>query len=280
MTRGLMNKSVVFFLFLFSMVSGFSFALDCPKMPEQINKDWEVEVNASIVKLGSIKGGELRTKTSNVTKDLLGKIPNAGKVYLEQMMYSAYCSALRDDKIIKESEKANLLRQYNREVRKTIAAVSVPVSKSTVKSSQSETEIKSLNELISLLDARFETIITEIEARKNNPNQLRACYDSATKIEEMETNLKTLHKKIKASLKKSEFVTSHELINDFQNKLQDFNVCFIPPPKSSYLISPEPGTDKDYDNYTSTVTAVRNSTNEKYPGSEVDLFLKSKITKK
>jgi hypothetical protein len=101
-------------------------------MPEQIKKDWEVEVNATIAKIGPVKGGELRTKTNNATKDLLGKLPDAGKVYLEQMMYSAYCSALCDDKTLKSSEKAKLLREYNSEVRKAIMTVPVTTRKSKI----------------------------------------------------------------------------------------------------------------------------------------------------
>lgn len=72
-----------------------SFALECPKAPEQINKNWEVEVTAAIAKLGSVTGGELKTKTRNATQDLLGTLPDAGKIYLEQMMYATYCTALR-----------------------------------------------------------------------------------------------------------------------------------------------------------------------------------------
>jgi hypothetical protein len=45
-------------------------------------------------------------------------------VYLEQMLFSAYCSALRDDRSISEGEKANRLQAYAREVRGTIASAS------------------------------------------------------------------------------------------------------------------------------------------------------------
>jgi hypothetical protein len=99
-------------------------ALDCPKMPEQSKKDWEVEVNAAVLKIGPVKGGELKTRTSNVTKDLISKLPQAGRIYLEQMMYSSYCSALRDDKNISESEKAQRVREYNRELRITLSSFS------------------------------------------------------------------------------------------------------------------------------------------------------------
>jgi hypothetical protein len=128
---------------LIIIVHGSAIALDCPKAPEQIKKNWEVEVNAAIAKIGPVKGGELITKTRNATQDLLGKLPDAGRVYLEQMMYSAYCSGLRDDKTMKDSEKAKLLREYNREVRKAIASFSSPRSKGKKKATKSKDNIES-----------------------------------------------------------------------------------------------------------------------------------------
>jgi hypothetical protein len=137
-----MNRVAGFFslAMLVFVAHGPTLALDCPKMPEQINKDWEVEVEAAIAKIGPAKGGELKTRTNNATKDLLGKLPNAGKVYLEQMMYSAYCSALRDDKTIRESEKAKLLKEYNREARKAMTTSPASVPKPATKPLKNQTE--------------------------------------------------------------------------------------------------------------------------------------------
>ncbi len=98
-------------------------------MPEQTNKDWQVEVNAAVLKLGPIKGGELKAKVNTTTNDLLAKLPDAAWVYLEQMMFSAYCTALRDNKSIKEAEKTKLLKDYLSEVRKTIDKKLVPPQK-------------------------------------------------------------------------------------------------------------------------------------------------------
>jgi uncharacterized protein len=97
-----------------------SYALDCPKIPEQTNKEWDVEVKAAVGKIGPVKGAELETRTKKAVLDLMGKLPQADKVYLEQMMYATYCSALRDDKTLSESEKAARIRAYNLEVRKTL----------------------------------------------------------------------------------------------------------------------------------------------------------------
>jgi hypothetical protein len=95
-------------------------ALECPSMPEQTRKDWEVEVKTAIGKIGPARGADLEARTKAVTKDLMGKLPEANKVYLEQMMFAAYCSALRDDKNISETEKGNRIKAYNNEVRRTL----------------------------------------------------------------------------------------------------------------------------------------------------------------
>ena len=93
------------------------FQLDCPKQPEQVGKDLQAEVESSVAKIGKLSGAELKARTKIVTQDLLGKLPNSDKVYLEQMMFASYCSALRDDKTISESEKAKRLLEYRTEVR-------------------------------------------------------------------------------------------------------------------------------------------------------------------
>lgn len=95
-------------------------ALECPKMPEQARKDWEVEVKAAVGKIGPARGADLETRTRTATQDLMGKLPQADKVYLEQMMYATYCSALRDDASLAEAEKALRIRAYNFEVRRTL----------------------------------------------------------------------------------------------------------------------------------------------------------------
>ena len=115
-----------------------AYSLECPKPPEQVNKDWDVEVNASIAKIAILKGPELKTKTKNATYDLLGKLPDASKIYLEQMMFSAYCTALRDDKTIKESEKANLLKEYRKGILPVIRTTSKKTSENSKKTTQNQ----------------------------------------------------------------------------------------------------------------------------------------------
>ena len=99
---------------------GIGLALDCPNQPQQTVKDLEVVVNAAVAKIGPVSGGELKTKTKIATQVILGKLPNADRVYLEQMMFASYCSSLRDDRAISESQKANRLNEYIGTVRKTI----------------------------------------------------------------------------------------------------------------------------------------------------------------
>ncbi len=272
-----MNRLVIFFLLGFLVFVGDkpAFPLDCPKMPEQINKDWQVEVNVAVGKIGPVKGGELRTRTNNATKDLLGRLPDAGKVYLEQMMYSAYCSALRDNKTIKESEKAKLLLEYNREVRRAITPSPATAPKPAMKHPKNEDRSKSVNELISLLDSRFENVIAEIDDIKKEPDKLRAYKDA----DETEKSLGKLHEQIKDSFKKGEFVKAHELINDFHDKLESFYTYPLihdERPHRRYLVAPEPGQDKDYDEKTRALLLVHKSTSEKYPGPEIESFMATK----
>ena len=99
---------------------GIGLALVCPEQPKQISKDFEGEVNTAVVKIGPVSGGELKAQAKNATQDLLGKLPNADRVYFEQMMLAVYCSALRDDKSISDSQKTQRLFEYIGEVRKTI----------------------------------------------------------------------------------------------------------------------------------------------------------------
>ena len=122
-----MGKKILVSVFL--MVSVFlyrtnSFAVDCPEMPDQINKAWEADVEAAVVKIGSVRGDELRSRTNAAALALLGKLPNDAKAYLEQMMLSSYCTILLNEKTMMESEKIKLMEEYITEVRRAIAGSS------------------------------------------------------------------------------------------------------------------------------------------------------------
>lgn len=105
------------------LMPGVSYGLDCPGIPEQTQKDSQVEVRAAVDRIGSAKGVELEKLTRNTTRDLLGKLPQADKVYLEQMMYATYCSALRDDPALTESQRSARIKAYNLELKRTLQGV-------------------------------------------------------------------------------------------------------------------------------------------------------------
>lgn len=126
---------------------------------------------------------------------------------------------------------------------------------------------------ISLLDFRFKKIIAEIEKKKNEPDELGR-YKGINDADETVKSLAKLHGEIKGSLKMKEFTKAHELTNEFQNKLVSFYIYPLTlTQKRRYIIAPEPGQDRDYDNLTRTLAEVRESSKKQYPGPEVDSFL-------
>ena len=103
-----------------------AFALDCPPMPQQVSRDAEVEVRVGVRGLGTASGPELATRTRQLGNDLLGRLPQADRVYLEQMMFASYCSALRGDAGLSEAERESRVKAYARELRATLAAARLP----------------------------------------------------------------------------------------------------------------------------------------------------------
>lgn len=98
-----------------------SWALDCPEPPKQVQKDWDAQVRAEVGRIGPVRGAELQTRVQSVTRDLLTKLPGADKLYLEQMMFAAYCSALREESSLSEADKARQILDYRRELQKSMA---------------------------------------------------------------------------------------------------------------------------------------------------------------
>ena len=93
-------------------------AIICPEAPEQTSRDYDADISGAVAKLRRFSGVELKMQAEYVTKDLMGKLPGADRVYLEQMMYATYCSALNEDKTLTDSERRKELREYNADVRK------------------------------------------------------------------------------------------------------------------------------------------------------------------
>ena len=89
-------------------------AMECPAPPVQSRKDWDTEVKAEVGRIGVVRGAQLETRVRSATQDLMGKLPGADRVYLEQMMFSAYCTALRDDPKVSEADKSRQILEYRR----------------------------------------------------------------------------------------------------------------------------------------------------------------------
>ena len=89
-------------------------AMECPAPPVQSRKDWDTEVKAEVGRIGVVRGALLETRVRSATQDLMGKLPGADRVYLEQMMFSAYCTALRDDPKVSGTEKSRQILEYRR----------------------------------------------------------------------------------------------------------------------------------------------------------------------
>jgi hypothetical protein len=96
-------------------------ALECPEPPRQTQKDWDTQIRAEVGRIGPVRGAELQTRVQSVTHDLLAKLPGADKLYVEQMMFSAYCTALRDDRQTAEGNKARQILEYRRELARSFA---------------------------------------------------------------------------------------------------------------------------------------------------------------
>lgn len=95
-------------------------ALECPDAPSQSRKDWDTLVRSEVGKIGPVRGAELELRVRSTTQDLLSRLPSADKVYLEQMMFAAYCSALRSDSELTETAKARQILDYRRELQSSL----------------------------------------------------------------------------------------------------------------------------------------------------------------
>ena len=109
-------------LIVSAALSASALALDCPQMPRQAQQDWESEVKVAVGKVGAASGTELTARTQRATTELLGKLPHADKVYLEQMMFASYCSAVRDNATLTETEREGRVKAYGVQLRLTLGA--------------------------------------------------------------------------------------------------------------------------------------------------------------
>ncbi|MEY4752119.1 MAG: hypothetical protein RIQ60_4333 [Pseudomonadota bacterium] len=126
MTIGVRRVLITAFLALPPIVAA---ALDCPSMPQQVSRDVEVEVRVGVRLLGNIAGKELEGRTHQLTTDLLGRLPGADRVYLEQMLFASYCSALRDNQALDEAEREKRVLTYRNQMQRTLANANPAASK-------------------------------------------------------------------------------------------------------------------------------------------------------
>jgi hypothetical protein len=176
----------------------YSFAIECPKFPEQVKKDWEVKVNAEVIKLGPLKGLQLKTTTTNITRNLLAKMPESEKVYLEQMMLATYCSTLKDDKTLSESERSKRLNEYIGEVRRTMYKVDVTVIYKSLPKKEREILFRQLENNQQLIDS----LTREVKAKYLDLETSKAEIQKwAIKYEDLKLKISKLSEKDKSEAK-------------------------------------------------------------------------------
>lgn len=95
--------------------------IDCPAAPRQAQPELVVEANAAVGKLARITGGDLSVRTRRTVRDLLERLPDANAVYMEQMLFAAYCTAVRGDRTLTPAQQAERLARYAREVRAALS---------------------------------------------------------------------------------------------------------------------------------------------------------------
>jgi hypothetical protein len=104
--------------FLASVVALFSVtndvpALECPTASDPAETKVKGQIDASVGKLLRLTGAQLEAGAVYETRNLLGELPQADKVFLQRLMLAVYCSSLRDDKGLTETEKGERIRRYN-----------------------------------------------------------------------------------------------------------------------------------------------------------------------
>jgi hypothetical protein len=100
-------------------------------MPKQSERAWDVEVLAAVGRVGEAAGRELQSRARSATVNLLERLPRADRIYLEQMMYATYCSSIRDNPRLSDTEREARLQAYNREVRGAVHGSLVPRAPAT-----------------------------------------------------------------------------------------------------------------------------------------------------
>jgi hypothetical protein len=109
-------KQTAYFAFLNCVLAWTSAnaEISCPGQPQQASKDSAVAVEAAVGRLGPFKAADVKTNVNTTTADLIVKLPRADQVYLRQMLFAAFCTAIKDDPTV--LNKSQLIQEYGREL--------------------------------------------------------------------------------------------------------------------------------------------------------------------
>jgi hypothetical protein len=91
----------------------------CPEMPDkitQVNHDVHSDVKAEVGSLGKLKAGQLGVQTDVVAKNLFNTYPDIDRLVIAEMMAATYCTMIRDDKTLKDTEKRRLWSEFSERV--------------------------------------------------------------------------------------------------------------------------------------------------------------------
>lgn len=112
---------------LLAAVARPTLAFDCPKQPEQASSNSTAQVETAVGRLGPLKAVEAKANVQKATTDLLATLPRADQIYLEKMLFAAYCSSIDQDKTTSPANKSKLLLSYSRELRASNIPHAIPI---------------------------------------------------------------------------------------------------------------------------------------------------------
>ena len=135
-------------LFCLYLISNIAHAkIECPTQPVQISSNSKILVESSMGQIKAIKLPNLKVALNNIKNDLIEKLPNADKVFINQMIFSAYCSSIRDDKFTSNIEKSKKIMDFYNSIN-TIKGI--PTTKLNIKETKQFSKDNSIhNNIIS-----------------------------------------------------------------------------------------------------------------------------------
>lgn len=101
--------------------------IQCPDPPSQISKDTKTTIDLAIGKLAKVSAVQGSVDVQRTTLDLLSRVPQADRIYLEQMMFSAFCSSVRDSTDLTDAQKSKEILKYAIDLRNTLQGAAIPM---------------------------------------------------------------------------------------------------------------------------------------------------------